>query len=382
MTDSPDPTSQRFTLSPTSPAPRTEIVVGRGTLGRLPELVADQAPASAYAVVSDETVGDLYGAAVTEMLVAAGHAARLFRFPAGETSKTPERWTDLLESFAEMGLGRDGCVVAVGGGVTGDLAGFAASAYGRGIAFVQVPTSLLAMIDAAIGGKTGIDLRAGKNLAGAFHHPRLVAVDPEVLSTLPDAELRSGLAEAVKHGAIADTAYLRFLERSADAILERDRAVVDRVIRDSIRVKAALVQRDAAEAGERAVLNFGHTIAHGLERATGYAVPHGRAVSMGMVVEARVGERIGVTESGTSLKLRAVLEALDLPTSLPAHVDLRTLLEAARSDKKGREGRVRYSLIAALGQPARTADGAWTHAVLDADVLAAFRPGDKGPESV
>jgi 3-dehydroquinate synthase len=372
----------RYTLVPAPPAPRTEIIVERGALERLPELIAEWAPAFAYAVVSDRTVAGLYGEAVAERLAAQGRVARLFPFPEGETSKTPERWTDLLESFAGMGLGRDGCVVAVGGGVTGDLAGFAASAYGRGVALVQVPTSLLAMIDASIGGKTGIDLRAGKNLAGSFHHPRLVAVDPETLSTLPDAELRNGLAEAVKHAAIAEADALGFLERDADAILDLDPEALDRLIRESIGVKTAVVGRDAVEAGERAVLNFGHTIGHGLERVTGYAIPHGQAVAMGLVVEARIGEGIGVTEPGTSHRLRTVLDALGLPTAVPGHVDREALVEATRSDKKGRGGRVRYTLIAAPGQPARTADGAWTHAVSDSDALAAINPADRAPESV
>lgn len=344
--------------------------IDRGLFRRLPALLAEQVPAPLYAVVSDATVGGLYGAALTDALREAGSAAELFTFPAGETSKTPARWAELVESFAAAGLGRDGCVVAVGGGVTGDLGGFAAATFARGVRLVQVPTSLLAMIDAAHGGKTGVDLRAGKNLVGSFHQPVLVAVDPELLATLPEAELRTGLAEAVKHGAIVDAGYLETLRASADAILALDPEAIDRVVRGSIRIKTGVVSRDARESGERAILNFGHTIAHGIEQVTDYRIPHGQAVAVGMVTEARIGEHIGVTEAGTSTAIAASLEAFDLPTALPPGLDIDGVVAATRGDKKAREGAARYALIEALGRPARGADGSWTRPVADADVRA------------
>lgn len=347
----------------------------------LPALLAEYAPAPTYALVADETVADLYARRVRERLVETGHRAELFTFPAGESSKTPDRWAELVEGFGEMGLGRDGCVIGIGGGVTTDLAGFAAATYARGVAYIPVPTSLLGMIDAALGGKTGVDLRAGKNLAGAFHHPVLVVMDPAVLDTLPDDEYRTGLAEAVKHGAIADAEYFDFIADSAQSILARSPAAVDRLIRDSIRIKAGVVDRDAAEAGERAVLNFGHTIAHGVERATAYSVHHGQAVAIGMVAEARLGERIGVTDRGTSEGIRTVLTDLGLPTAVPPHVDPAAVLESARSDKKAREGQVRYALITRIGAPARSDDG-WTRPVADREVAAVLGPGHTGPHAV
>lgn len=358
-----DPRIERFSLSPRPSAAATEVLVGRRLLERLPQLILEHAPAPVYVVVSDATVGELYGAGVRDGLRAAGSEVELVTFPPGERSKSPERWAEVLESFGAMGLGRDGCVVSVGGGVTGDLAGFAAAAYARGVALVQVPTSLLAMIDASIGGKAGLDLRAGKNLAGAFYDPALVVADPAVLRTLPAEELRNGLAEAVKHGAIADAAYFDFLSGEGRAVLALEEASVDRVVVDSVRVKVGVVERDAREVGERAVLNFGHTIGHAIERITEYGVSHGHAVSIGMVAEAMIGEEAGVTEAGVSENLAVVLASLGLPIRLPAGVDPGEVVAGAASDKKARAGRVRYALLASIGDPARGPDGGWTHVV-------------------
>lgn len=380
MSDRSAPVLDRLTLTPRVRSATTQIRIGRGLLQRLPKLLMELAPAPAYAVVADSTVAGLYGEGSREALEAAGVQARLFRFPAGEGSKSPARWADLVEGFGEMALGRDGCVVALGGGVTGDLAGFAAATYARGVKLVQVPTSLLAMIDASLGGKTGLDLRAGKNLAGSFHDPAAVVVDPGLLETLPPEELRTGLAEAVKHGAIADAAYLEFLGRSGGAIEALEPDAVDRVIAESVRIKVGVVERDARESGERAILNFGHTIAHAIERITEYAVPHGHAVAMGMVAEARIGERLGVTEGGTADELEEVLRGLRLPVALPSQIEPAALLQAAGTDKKARDGRARYVLIARIGAAARASDGGWTHAVPDAEVAATLAT-ESGPSA-
>lgn len=351
---------------------RSHIRVGRGLLAELPALLESNASAHRYALISDDTVAELYAERLTTALRDAGAAVDLLRVPPGEASKTAERWAGLVEALAESGFGRDGCVVAVGGGVVGDLAGFVAASYARGVPFVQVPTTLLAMIDASIGGKTGLDLRAGKNLVGAFHQPRLVVVDPAALDSLPLDELRTGLAEAVKHGAIADADYFAWLEGSADRVLDRDPDVLHRLVVGSVRIKTAVVVRDALEAGERAILNFGHTVAHAIERVTDFAVPHGRAVGMGMVLESRIGEASGRTEPGTADRLARLLAALGLPTRLPDGVSARAVLDAARLDKKARTGAARYALVARIGEPARTADGRWTHAVPDTVASAAI----------
>ncbi|HSH44528.1 MAG TPA: 3-dehydroquinate synthase, partial [Longimicrobiales bacterium] len=282
------PDVARVTLEVPAREERSELLVGAGVRSAIPDLLRGYAPAHRYAVISDDNVAPLHAEPLVSRLRQAGLAADPFTFPAGEASKNAGTWADLLESLARAGVGRDGCVIAVGGGVTGDLAGFVASTFGRGVPLVQVPTSLLAMIDASIGGKTGIDLAAGKNLAGTFHQPRIVIADPEVLETLPDAELRGGLAEAVKHGAIADGEYLEWMATGAPAILSREAQSLRHLIEVSVRIKAGFVAEDARESGARAALNFGHTVAHGIEAVSGYAVPHGQAVAMGMVVEARL----------------------------------------------------------------------------------------------
>lgn len=338
--------------------------MGRGVLDRLAPLVSELAPAPRYVVVSDSNVAPLHGRRVVELLEGAGRRVDLLVFPAGEANKAPATWVSLVEELGRLELGRDGCVVAVGGGVTGDLAGFVAASFARGVAFVQVPTTLLAMVDAAIGGKTGIDLAAGKNLVGAFHHPRLVLIDPDTLRSLPAGTVAEGLAEAVKHGAIADADYLDWIASAAPALLAGDGAAAEQLVRGSVAIKAAVVERDSAESGERAVLNFGHTIAHAVEHCTGYAVRHGHAVAGGLVVEAAIGEALGVTAPGTASRIRAVLAACALPTGLPTGLDAGRLLDAARSDKKARGGSVRYALLTEAGVPARGPD-AWTHAVPD-----------------
>jgi 3-dehydroquinate synthase len=335
----------------------------------LPTVLRSHAPAHHFAIISDSNVAPLYALPLSDRLVRDGLRSDVFIFEAGEPNKTRASWASLTDAMLAAGIGRDGCVIAVGGGVTTDLAGFVAATFMRGISLVLVPTSLLAMIDASIGGKTGVDSPAGKNLVGAFHFPRFVAVDPDVLRTLPDADYRAGLAEAVKHGAIADASYMNWLVANAVAVLRRDVGFVDTLILRSIEIKAALVSRDEREAGIRAALNFGHTIGHAIERLSNFTVPHGHAVAIGMVVEARLGEAEGVTLPGTASTLQRALEALGLPVALPPGLDPLRLAQATGSDKKVRSNLVRYALVARLGEIAGT-EGAWTHAVATDRVVA------------
>lgn len=362
----------RFALVLPRAEERSEIALGHELTTRLPALLAEHAPAHAYAIIADATVAGLHGDRVRGSLEAAGLRARLYPVEGGEAAKTPGTWASLVESLAEDGMGRDACVVGLGGGVACDLAGFVAATFVRGVPLVQVPTSLLAMVDAAIGGKSGVDLRAGKNLAGAFWQPRLVAIDPGFLDTLPEAELRAGLAEVVKHGAIADPEALEWLASNAQAVLGREPDALQRVVMDSVRVKTSFVAGDVREAGARAALNFGHTIAHGLERASGYALAHGPAVAAGMVVEARLGEALGVTEAGTGVRLAGILERLGLPPSPPDGVSPEAVVRATRTDKKARRGVVRYTLLRRVGEVARGEGGAWTHDVPEDVAVAAL----------
>ncbi|HIN51379.1 MAG TPA: 3-dehydroquinate synthase [Gemmatimonadetes bacterium] len=348
-----------------------EVVVGSGLLARLPTLLPNNARAHRYAVISDENVAPLYGSAVLEALTSTGVDARLYSFPPGEASKTRENWSMLTDAMLDDGHGRDSCVVAVGGGVTGDLAGFVASTYLRGIPVVQVPTSYLAMIDASVGGKTGVDVRAGKNLVGSFHAPRAVFADSDTLATLPDAERVQGLVEAFKHGAILDAAYLEWLTTAADMLLAVDTETATEAIVRSVRIKADVVTRDEREGGVRQVLNFGHTVGHALEAATGYAMGHGTAVAAGMLLEAELGERLGITEGGTRAQIASSLSRLGLSLDSVPSVDLEAAMGFLASDKKARSGRPRYVLLRRLGEVED--EEAWSREIPDSlvrDVLA------------
>lgn len=349
-----------------------EVLVGAGLFGSLASILSRFCPAHRYAVVTDDRVAELYAVRLSRMLHGAGSRADVFAFTAGEEQKTRETWALVTDAMMEAGCGRDTALIAFGGGVPGDLGGFVAATYMRGLPFVQVPTSLLSMIDASVGGKTGVDTAAGKNLVGAFHQPACVVIDPELLTSLPDAHLRAGLAEAVKHGAIADAEYLAWIESEADRLLAGDPQALSRLIVRSVEIKAEIVARDERESGPRKLLNFGHTIAHAMEALSGYALLHGEAVAVGMVEEARIGERSGVTAPGTAARLRQVLTRLGLPTSLPIDYSADEVIVRTRTDKKARNGRVEYALIQDVGTPL-SRDGRWGHPVADetvAEVLA------------
>lgn len=341
------------------------IRIGAGLLDHLPRLVADVAPATAFALIVPDDIVPLYGEPALSSLRAAGLRAELLPFRAGEAFKTRETWAALTDRMLELRYGRDSCVVALGGGVAGDVAGFVAATYMRGVPVVQVPTTLLAMLDASVGGKTGVDTPAGKNLVGAFHPPRLVVMDPLVLRTLPAVELRSGLAEAVKHGAILDAAYFDWIHAHAGSLLAVEPAALEPLIRRSVELKAAVVADDPLEHGRRAILNFGHTVGHALELRANYGIPHGFAVAEGMIAECMIGEHAGITEPDTSPRLAAALRELGLPAATGAFTDL---LDSMRLDKKARGAEPRFSLIARIGESARAPDGGWTH-IVESDVL-------------
>jgi 3-dehydroquinate synthase len=256
-----------------------------------------------------------------------------------------------------MGASRDATIIALGGGVIGDLAGFAAACWMRGIAFVQMPTTLLAMVDSSVGGKTAVDLPQGKNLVGAFHQPRAVVIDTDTLHTLPDRELRSGLAEVVKYGALGDAGFFSWLESNADALLVRDPQTLSTAIESSCAAKAAIVARDETEQGERALLNFGHTFGHALETAAGYGtLLHGEAIAIGMVLAARLSARLRRAGDDDAMRLQALLQRCGLPTTIPAGIDLRRLIELMRLDKKNLSGQMRLILWRTIGKTEIVAD--------------------------
>ncbi len=343
------------------------VDIGAGLLEQLPRLLGERGSWHRVAVISDTTVFELYGDRVCEAFDRSGISSERFTFPPGEGSKTRESWARLSDEMLSFGFGRDSVVVALGGGVTGDLAGFVAATYLRGVPVVQVPTSLLAMIDASVGGKTGLDVPAGKNLVGAFHAPLRVVVDPVVIQTLPLAERKRGLAEGVKHGAIRDLGYFEWIGDEYRAILNADVDALERLVEASVRLKASVVAADEREAGLRKILNFGHTLGHALEAASGLTLPHGEAVSIGMVLEARLGEMIGVTATGTSDRLEALLSCIGLPTRPDENLDPETIVALTQTDKKVRGGQVEYVLLSELGAVSE-GDG-WARAVPASAVL-------------
>ncbi|MDE3127949.1 MAG: 3-dehydroquinate synthase, partial [Gemmatimonadota bacterium] len=299
--------------------------------------------------------------------------ADVFTIPAGERYKTRETWGAVTDQMLDAGLGRDAAVIALGGGVVGDLAGFVAATFMRGIPLVQVPTTLLAMLDASIGGKTAVDTPAGKNLVGAFHQPAAVIADPAVLATLPIAQYRAGITEALKHGVIAEAAHFEAVAATAAAMGRRrpDERAISAIIARSVEIKSAVVYGDYRESGRRKTLNFGHTIGHAIEHLSGYSLLHGEAVAIGMCLEATIAERLGVAAPGTADRIRNACAAAELPTERPRDLAPEAILRATQGDKKGRAGRAEYALPAAIGTMA-FADRGWAAPVDDDVVLAAL----------
>jgi 3-dehydroquinate synthase len=341
-----------------------DILIDHGLLARLPALLAEYCPAAAYAVVSDSQVGPRYGEPLVTRLREAGQEAALFTFPAGERHKTRETWAAVSDRLVDAQVGRDGALIALGGGVVGDVAGFVAATYLRGIPYIQVPTSLLAMIDSSVGGKTGVDVAQGKNLVGAFHQPRLVVTDLDTLATLPRAQLASGMAEAVKHGVVADAEYFALLERDCRAALAGDAETLERVVARSVSIKSEVVAADERDAGRRAILNFGHTVGHAIEATGGYAGLHGEAVAVGLKLEAELAERAGIAEPGIAARVARLLSQCSLPLALPVRSVVDALLGAMRHDKKSRGGELRLALPRRIGAMAGGGDG-WTVCVAE-----------------
>lgn len=353
-----------------------QVIVGGEVLNSLGVICHRSAPAHRYAVISDDQVARHWlepavraiGNAIPRVAISST------TIPAGESSKTREEWARLTDWLLAEGAGRDTAIVALGGGVVGDLAGFVAATYLRGVPVIQVPTTLLAMVDAAIGGKTGVDTPRGKNLVGAFHQPVAVVADPLTLSTLPAAHIRAGIAEVIKHGAISNPDYFTQAALWASTIhraVQHDTGSThDRfdwlglstldVITHSVRVKADVVNADPLEKGRRAILNTGHTIAHALERETDYALLHGEAVAIGLVAEAELGEAAGVSAPGTAGALRSALGGAGLPTRIPAGLDHGRLIDAMRADKKSRAGGLAFALLKEIGTPAGSDADGWS----------------------
>ena len=336
------------------------IYIGSGLFARIEEFATAHLPGRRVAVIADAEVARLHPPPAS---------LTVFTFPAGEESKTRDTWARVTDQLLAAGFGRDSGIMALGGGVAGDLAGFVAATYTRGVPLLQVPTTLLAMLDASVGGKTGVDTPAGKNLVGAFHPPQAVVMDPLMLRTLPDHAFRNGLAEAVKHAALDSESHFQWLGSQAEAILARDPLAVEELLRRNVAVKAAIVEQDETEQGRRALLNLGHTVAHALELRSGYTLLHGDAVATGLILETRLGEQLGLTERGTAQKLAELMRRLGLPDWAQVGKPPDELLAAMKTDKKNREGRIRLALLERIGAPRGSDKEGWTTAVSEADFL-------------
>lgn len=322
-----------------------EVKIGRGLLDTLGAEAAQLGLGKGCAVVSDMNVSRLYGALAAESLRKAGFRPVEITLPAGEKSKSLEQAGWICERMIEAGLDRKAWVVALGGGVVGDLAGFVAAIYYRGVPYVQAPTTIVAQVDSAVGGKTGVNARGGKNLIGAFHQPRLVLADIETLDSLPEREFNEGFAEVIKHGAIRNRGLL-------DAVAALDRANLAEIIRRNVEIKAAIVAADEQETtGERALLNFGHTIGHGIEAAAGYGrLLHGEAISLGLVAACRISVAKAGLDPADARRVTELLEQYHLPVRLPEGIAPEAILAALKADKKFEEGSIRFVLCPRLGE--------------------------------
>jgi 3-dehydroquinate synthase len=317
------------------------VLIARGLLNETGERLAALTPSRFAALVADDTVDALYGDRVEASLCEAGFRVARMRFPHGETNKTLATYGDILNFLAENRLTRQDTAVALGGGVTGDLAGFAAATYLRGINVLQIPTTLLAMVDSSVGGKTGVDLPAGKNLAGAFHQPMGVLCDPDTLNTLSPEGFADGVGEVLKYGVLCDAPLF-------DKLAEGNwRGDTEAVIERCVRIKAEVCAADEREAGQRQLLNLGHTFGHAIERCSGYTIPHGHAVGVGMVYAAQIAQYLGVCDLNCAARIRMALRSNGLPAAAPYTPE--ALAKAALSDKKLAGDRITLILPKQIG---------------------------------
>ena len=322
------------------------------------------------AIVTNDVVGALYSSRVKKALEQAGASVVQIMVEDGEQAKRWENVDSICDAMLEARCGRDTLLVALGGGVVGDLAGFVAAVYQRGIPFLQVPTTLLAQVDSSVGGKTAINHARGKNMIGAFHQPRAVIADVAALDTLPDRELRAGLAEVVKHGLALDLEFVDWLEKNVEKLLARRTDALIYAVRRCCELKAGIVAQDEREAGKRALLNFGHTFGHAIEAATGFtAYLHGEAVGLGMLIAAGLSRHLELIDTATADRLRDILAKAGLPTEAP-RIGAAKALELMQMDKKVLAGSLRLVLLEKMGRAIVTAD--YSQAALDATLAEHF----------
>ena len=328
-----------------------EIHIGEEILDRMGMILARNGWAQRYVIVTDNHVDALHGERVQDALEKADLRIDRITVPSGEAAKGMQTVLDITERLTGLGADRQTALIALGGGVIGDLAGFAASIYMRGIPVIQVPTTLLAQVDSSIGGKTGVDTAAGKNLLGTFHQPRGVFIDVAFLRTLPDEQFRNGLAEVVKYGAIDSPELLGDLEAAVKRGGLGETPFLEKIVTAACRIKKGLVELDERDQGLRRVLNFGHTVGHAVEAASGYALSHGESVAIGMVAAATLSERLHYLPADDRQRIAALIRALGLPDRIPANLDLEDIRSRIERDKKKKGETVHFVLLKKLGIP-------------------------------
>jgi 3-dehydroquinate synthase len=333
-----------------------EIDIGEGVLDRLGVMIKAQDGVDRCVVITDSGVNSLYGEMVREKLQPAGVPVDLIEIPAGESSKSMGTVLDVARQLIELNASRKSLLVALGGGVVGDLTGFLASIYKRSVPYVQIATTLVAQVDSSVGGKTGIDLPEGKNLLGTFYQPRAVFIDLALLKTLSDKDFKNGLAEIIKYGIISDEEMFELLEQERAAVVERQLPVMRTLVERSCRIKARIVEMDEQEGGLRRILNFGHTIGHAIEAASDYRLTHGEAVAIGMAAAAKMSYRLDYLDERSCERIVGVIKQYGLPTEIPGDFNTRAILGFMASDKKAVGARLYFVLIRKIGVPFVTAE--------------------------
>ena len=325
-----------------------QIYIGADLLSETGARLRDMGYSGKVVIITDATVKELYALTLVRGLNDVGFSVSVLDVPAGEEQKTLESASTLYQKLTEVYAERSTPILALGGGVIGDLAGFVAATYMRGVPLMQVPTTLLAQVDSSVGGKTAVDHHHLKNMIGSFYQPDMVIADVGTLKTLPEVELVNGMAEVIKHAAILDSDLFSYLENNIDKALARDTGVLEEIVYRNVSIKAAVVSQDEKESGLRAILNFGHTVGHAVEAISGFSLKHGEAVAIGMVAEAEISNRRGDLDVESVSRLKNLLEMAGLPVHVP-DVDATRVIAAMRHDKKVTEGRIRFVLLNAIG---------------------------------
>jgi len=328
-----------------------EIRIGKDILDRMTLLIAKNHKAGRYAVITDDCVCAIYGKKFVDALKDIGLKTFLIEFPAGEASKNIKTVLDIAGKLMESGADRETCLIALGGGVVGDIAGFVASVFMRSVPYIQIPTTLVAQVDSSIGGKTGVDLSFGKNLLGTFYQPQAVFVDLGFLETLPEKEFNNGLAEIIKYGIIDDEKIFRALEENINAIKSKDPKLLLGIVENCCQIKKSIVEIDEKEQGLRRILNFGHTVGHALEAISKFSITHGEGVAMGMVAAARISEKMGYLENKASGRIETLIRQAELPVKIPKSLDVEKIIAQLKMDKKKKGDVIHFVLLKKIGRP-------------------------------